>query len=263
MENTGLPQDAIQKHNYELLATSKFSLNEKPSKVNINLSSLIATKSAIALNTEIGGDISNDSKIAQTMTRMCLEIGDRFNLIMARPNIDKDDVDYQKLVKETTNIAITYVPEVLKLLKLNVDLDSLVAKASFGDLLKIEARERNVELDADLTKETVSNSIIQSLDDKDSFKEYVDKIDMTNHNLSVDEEKALTVAIAFAQASYLHSQIFRARLEGTKRITRDQFNLNPVMKDIFYKKGGTNRQTFEVYKDVLELKQAVSAKITS
>lgn len=275
MEKPQIATESLREMSSEFKLSAELCLqNLKDSKlpfdvVNSNMAKTVVAPSIFLLCVDIE-EYGKEIEIENDFTQFCVDIGKNFEEQKA------GTPDYLKARDGIGELVLKYLPRVMKKLNINADPEKVFNKVDVLALKKILAPDYGIPINNDETIDQYKNSLKQTVTDDDSFRKLVDELKASDdNNLTNDEVKCLKVGIALAQAGYIQSQLFRAVEEDStakvRRFDRPVFDINSNMRQRVYKdsKGDMeqklDRLTFEVYKDVFQLKEVLDkrAKIAS
>lgn len=176
---------------------------------------------------------------------------------------------YQEAIKAAGGIAYKHIPEALTLAGIEVDIDDVLRKSDFGDIVRLAAIELGVNAPQELNPATVIQSLHETAAG-DYFESKIDSLPFSDKQpLTEAEQKALDIAVRLANATWKVGQVHRAAWEGNdSRIDpakREAFNPFDLLKHEQYQRVSKEKSPedalyrvgLEVYKDKLQYESLV------
>lgn len=275
MERIQIPTDILASMSTDFKSSAETNLQNLKdgrfsfSTINRNMAKTVTAPSTFLLCVEIEA-FGKETDIENDFTQFCMEVGSGFE------NKKHGTAEYDEARDGVGELVLKYLPQVMDKLNINAKPEEVFKKIDILALKEILSPDYGIPINKGETIDQFKANLKKTVPDDDSFHKLVDDLEATdNNNLTEDEIKCLKVGIALAQAGYLQSQLFRSAEEDpiskVRRFDRPVFDINLNMRQKIYKeaKGDMeqklDRLTFEVYKDVYQLKEVLAkrAKIAS
>lgn len=265
METTTIKQSLVDTYASDLKSEA-MALQLQPFRFrNRKMGQLVGTQTSVLLAMSLEKNNSVE-KLSETITKACIECGFMFDKT-------KPDYDYKKAKSATGEIALKYIPKALEDLQIQVDLNSLIETVDIIDVVKQLSDEFGVKVRDDLKVDDIIPVLNDVVPEDDHFRDEIKNLRGHGNNLTSDQVDALLVAETITAAEYIGNQMHVAIEEGNNnRLNRLQFNPYPKVKELklkeiedkgFSKLDALYGLSFEVWKDVKMLKDALRAKMAS
>lgn len=223
---------------------------------NLAMANLVSSISVEILTADLG-IVSDQSmeKLDDVFLKLCERTGSEFE---AAQGTDENSIEYKKAKSAVAGHVIALLPQALEAVGNKADIENIIPRIGLLNVVKIAAEDLHLEVPI-LNFDDLKADVMRTVDPEDYFIEEVEKMHKNYEILSKEEEDAVRVAIAMAQAGYVNTQMQRAKKEKG-RLNRDQMDTNTGMKMTFNKIGGLARVGFEVLKDIVELQRELDKR---